>query len=134
MDSVTFPHTVSRQFFLTANVDVDELPAGVFGNVSFHAMFVSQTGVQSVHPSAIIHSTNRLEWLRIMYGSLPEFPWEVLPEANLVWLDLDGNALTEVPALESSSLEGISLAYNEVTTLQAGWSLPRLNYLVLSES
>ncbi|CAG0895573.1 unnamed protein product [Darwinula stevensoni] len=121
------------KFQLTNNEGVDELPEGVFGDVTFEEILVRGSAVASIHPAAVLPSNDRLRRLEISLSVLREFPWDVLPEfSDLTSLHFYSNVLTTLPHLRSASLTYFDISSNEIAELEAGSSLPNLTSLVLS--
>ncbi|CAG0903702.1 unnamed protein product [Darwinula stevensoni] len=131
-NDAVWPITELLDFRLTGNGYVQDLPSGVFGNVSFQSMFIHFTVVSSVHPEALSSSKDRLGELRIFDGSLQEFPWDALPAfTRLETLNLYRNELASVPAVESPSLRSLYLSGNRIAALEGPWSIPNLIFLEL---
>ncbi|CAG0894407.1 unnamed protein product, partial [Darwinula stevensoni] len=129
----TWPFTLISQFVMYDNKAVDELPSGVFGDISFQRVFIDRTIMETVHPTFMHSSLNDLRMLRIMSSSLQRLPWEILPQfAVLQFLDLRNNSMTNVPAIESASLEKLFLYDNNITSLKGGWSTPNLIMLKMN--
>ncbi|CAG0890534.1 unnamed protein product [Darwinula stevensoni] len=125
-----WPHTEFTRFNLTYNEGIQEIPEGVFGEVSFEEIFIYRTPITNVHPGAILPLKDRLWDLRIGYGAMAGFPWNIIPELpNLVRISLYGNAFTVWPLLESDSVEIIILSGNSITFLEPGFHLPKLRVL-----
>ncbi|CAG0885150.1 unnamed protein product [Darwinula stevensoni] len=124
----SWPATVLREFRLQHNVMVKELPEGVVGNVSFQYIRVKNTAIETVHPSAILPSKNRLIELEIQHSRLREFPFEILSELlSLSTLHLWNNTLTSIPALQSNSLRVLYLPFNNIVKVEEnGWNTPNL--------
>ncbi|CAG0891150.1 unnamed protein product [Darwinula stevensoni] len=130
-----WPITELGQFRLYENDAVQDLPEGVFGDVSFEEIIVGNSVVGALHPTAILTSRDRLRTLQVSYCALEEFPWDVIPQfANLTRLHLYGNAFTVIPPIQSDSLEELLLFGNHVVTLEVGSSLPNLDVLHLNEN
>ncbi|CAG0891151.1 unnamed protein product [Darwinula stevensoni] len=118
------------QFLLIENEAVQELPEGVFGNVTFEAIIIFYAAVATVHPSALLPSKDRLYHVQIYFSGLADFPWEVLPElTHLYYLDLRNNYLTALPPVLSPSLTTLDLGGNRITRLESNWSAPNLTVL-----
>ena len=117
------------------NADVEELPAEMFGPVSFqYVTFRSVSRLRTVHPQALMGSRNSLQSLRIEIGLLEDFPWEIFPDyTSLGEMYIQNNALTRLPALASPTLEWLSLVRNNISTLQAEWNTPSLKVLDLGQ-
>ncbi|CAG0893882.1 unnamed protein product [Darwinula stevensoni] len=134
-NDVDWPFQNLTRFLLKENNDVSVLPEGVFGDISFEEIFVDLTSVTSLHFTTLLPSKDRLWSLIIGFSSLEEFPWEILPQLiNLKELDLQFNALTSLPLLQSASLEYIDIMFNEISHVEAGWSLPNLRILNLNSN
>ncbi|CAG0904407.1 unnamed protein product [Darwinula stevensoni] len=122
-----------RRFLMTGNWAVEELAAGVFGNVTFDHIFIWGTNLVTVDSSAVLSSKDRLEQLTIANSLLGDFPFQILPQmTQLRGLQLDSNLLKSVPALKSQSLQNLSLSLNQIETLESGWSVPNLEILNIS--
>ncbi|CAG0886998.1 unnamed protein product [Darwinula stevensoni] len=130
-NNIAWPNNELTEFRLTNNDGVLDLPEGVFGEVSFQRLYVSGTSVANLYPLSILpHLAARLEELRIMDSSLTDFPFVILsPLRSLKVLDISGNAISAVPALQSSSLQIFNVEFNQITALEEGWSTPNLKEL-----
>ena len=122
-----------RIFYLRENKAVKELPAEVFGNVTFDCVWISDTAVEKVHPSAFLPSKDHLQDLQIAGSRLKDFPFSFLPRMRrLRVLALANNSLTSIPALNSLSLRRLKLGYNDIATVESdGWNTPHLKHLDL---
>ena len=119
---------------MQSNWVVDDLPKGVFGNVSFDNIYIQYTSLVAVDPSALLSSMDRLDQLTISQSSLTDFPFNVLAQmSRLKTLDLAQNVLVSVPAFESLVLENLRLSNNQIKELESGWSLPGLQILDISK-
>ncbi|CAG0884973.1 unnamed protein product [Darwinula stevensoni] len=76
----SWPSSQLWQFRLTDNKLVEELPEGVMGDLSFQSIWVSDTALKRIHPSAILPSGDRLVNLSVenSYNPLSEFPSTVI--------------------------------------------------------
>ncbi|CAG0890035.1 unnamed protein product [Darwinula stevensoni] len=127
-----WPSNHFTEFRMVRNEFVQELPEGVFANVSFKNIFIEHSALVSVHRTALLPSKDQLETITIADCNLEDFPWEILPElGSLAWLFLAVNALNAVPPLNSSSLESLSIVGNRIRTLESGWFLPNMQDLFL---
>ena len=119
---------------MIGNRAVEELAAGVFGNVTFDHIFILDTNLATIDSSAFLSSKDRLEQLTIVGSRLEDFPFYILPQmTQLRELQLDSNFLKSVPALKSKNLQNLSLSLNQIETLESGWSMPNLEYLNISK-
>ncbi|CAG0892360.1 unnamed protein product [Darwinula stevensoni] len=122
-----------RRFYLGLS-EIEELPEGVFGDISFQEIRITDNGMlRSIHNTALRASRDRLRVLRMEGNHLNSFPFDILPEMTaLTELTLYNNYLIFVPVINSDSLELLNLANNEITFLEEGpWSLPNLRELRL---
>ncbi|CAG0898697.1 unnamed protein product, partial [Darwinula stevensoni] len=118
------------RFNLSYNEGIQELPAGVFGEVSFEELFIYRTSISSVHPHAILPSKDRLWDLQMGYGVLKSFPWDILPEfKKIIRISLYNNVFNAWQLLQSESLEIIILSRNNISYLEPGFHLPSLRVL-----
>ena len=126
---------VCRQFRLTNNKKIEELPEGVARELSFQSIGVSDTALKRIHPSVIENSGERLVNLSIENSRLEEFPFGVLSTLHrLKGLWLQNNSLAVVPAIRSDSLELLYLSYNNITRVDAdGWATPNMRHLDMSK-
>ncbi|CAG0903132.1 unnamed protein product [Darwinula stevensoni] len=108
-----------------------KLPRGVLGLISFQAIRIDNTNVETVHPSAILASNDRLLVLEIQNSRLKEFPSHILPQLpNLLTLNLRNNSLTVLPAVESFNLRVLHLPFNNIARVEEdGWDTPNLRVL-----
>ncbi|CAG0884308.1 unnamed protein product [Darwinula stevensoni] len=127
----SWPTTRFWEFRLEDNEDVKKLPKGVLGLVSFQAIRIDNTNVETVHPSAILQSNDRLLVLEIQNSRLKAFPSHILPQLpNLLTLNLRNNSLTVLPAVESFNLRVLHLPFNNITRVEEdGWATPNLRVL-----
>ncbi|CAG0905448.1 unnamed protein product, partial [Darwinula stevensoni] len=117
-----------RTFRLLDNDMVQELPEGVFGDVTFRIVTISNTALRHVHPQAILPLKDRIRMLEITNCALQDFPWEIIPQLN-EWLSslfLSNNALTYVPPLQTRNLGLFHLDGNQIAKLDSGWDIPTL--------
>ncbi|CAG0901237.1 unnamed protein product [Darwinula stevensoni] len=134
-NNVNWPFTNLTEFRMTPNEAVRELPKGVFGDVTFQKITLIRTSVRRIHPSVLLPSKDRIRTLEMTHGALEEFPWHILRQlTNLSTLWLFRNALTTLPPLKSSSLRTLHIFVNDITNLEAGWSLPNLTALCLDSN
>ncbi|CAG0888713.1 unnamed protein product [Darwinula stevensoni] len=118
------------EFRLVNNEAIQEFPESMFGNITFEKIYVWNTAVSVVHPSSLLTSKDRLQHLSITSSRIEEFPWEILFElTSLVELDLHGNILATLPALESPSLELLVVEGNKLSALENNWKIPNLKIL-----
>ncbi|CAG0892364.1 unnamed protein product [Darwinula stevensoni] len=117
-------------------MEMEVLPEGVFGNVSFQEMYLANDNLQSIHPSALLPSKDRLEILRMEYCHLTDFPFEIIPGMKaLKHLYLYKNSLTSAPVIRSDSLEILHLFNNRIAFLpEGGWSMPNLQEFHIGEN
>ncbi|CAG0887972.1 unnamed protein product [Darwinula stevensoni] len=122
------------QFVLMDNAEVQELPEGVFRDLSFQDIWVNYTALRRIHPSALLPSKDSLETVSIRFSDLESFPFNILPQfSRLKELSLWNNSLTSVPAIQSDSLEILNLPYNNLANVGGpGWATPNLRELYLS--
>ncbi|CAG0883260.1 unnamed protein product [Darwinula stevensoni] len=132
-NSVDWNVTEVREFHMNENEFVMELPDGVFGSVSFRFIALySITKLSTVHETAFLQAKDVLESIIIQESNLENFPWGILPQLhNLGELRLDLNSLTELPALQSNTLEYLSVTGNHIPAIVPGWFLPNLKELQL---
>ncbi|CAG0884351.1 unnamed protein product [Darwinula stevensoni] len=134
-NDVEWPFAELTEFRLISNERVDSLPDGAFGGVSFQTIFIHSTALNTIHPSAVLSSKDRLELMRVTDSFLTEFPWDALSQlSSLARLDLQGNALMALPAVQSPSLEDLLLLGSRIPQLQAGWSTPNMKYLEFDQN
>ncbi|CAG0902817.1 unnamed protein product [Darwinula stevensoni] len=121
-------------FWLERNDRVEQLPEGVFGDVTFQEIEVSRTSVESIDPEALLPSKDRLERLDINNSKLKEFPFEIIAQFSiLTYLSLGANELTSLSSFQSSSLETLGVAGNQLTFF-GNMSLPNLRSFLMSFS
>ncbi|CAG0884489.1 unnamed protein product [Darwinula stevensoni] len=127
---------MSRFFLLSLNYNLKELPDGIFGNISFASMHLSLTDLETIAPSALLPSRDRLAQLAVVHSSLEEFPFELLPSfSRLESLDLSHNALTSIPPLRSYSLQKLHLLNNLIRNVEEdGWDTPNLKELDIGKN
>ncbi|CAG0902816.1 unnamed protein product [Darwinula stevensoni] len=117
-------------FRLIHNDRVQQLPGGVFSDVTFEDIRISFTSVQSVHPEALLPSKDRLRNLDINNSKLREFPYDIIAQfSNLTDLFLDATELTALSSFQSSSLE--ALVVGDHINYLGNLSLPNLKHLLL---
>ena len=115
------------------NNEVDQLHSGFFGNLSFESIFLNNTAVRIVAPSAIGPLQDQIRRIEITFSRLEAFPFKNLgPLSNLSDLHLENNNLTLASPIESMSLKILSLSFNQIRTLE-GWVTPNLRKINLSE-
>ncbi|CAG0892362.1 unnamed protein product [Darwinula stevensoni] len=128
---------VARTLWMS-HTEIEDLPDGVFGNVSFQEMRLEgNRNLRRIHPNALLPSKDRLEILIMTTCHLIDFPFEIIPELKaLKELHLNWNYLTNVPMINSNSLEKLILWGNQITYLedQSGWSMPNLKAFYLGEN
>ena len=114
---------------------VRDLPPDVFASQSFQQMEIALTDIESVHPTALSPSSDRLSSLTLSESLLSSFPFDLLPSMTaLAYLDLSSNALASLPPIRSDSLEALYLYTNRIDRIDAGdWSLPNLKYFFIGE-
>ncbi|CAG0880253.1 unnamed protein product [Darwinula stevensoni] len=123
------------QFFLRGTQGMKNLPEGIFGNVTFQEMFISDTSLETVDPSALLSSKDRLQRLTITNSRLKEFPFHVLPQMSLLRaLNLASNALKSVTPLGNLSRQNLSLWSNGTNALQLSWPTSDLESLDISNN
>ncbi|CAG0893943.1 unnamed protein product [Darwinula stevensoni] len=102
------------------NENVTEFHEGFFGALSFESIFVNHTAVKNVSPSAILPLRDQIEKLEISFSQLEGFPFHsLLSFPRLSDLRLERNSLTLVSAIQSKSLEILSLAANPLEKIPA---------------
>ncbi|CAG0897664.1 unnamed protein product [Darwinula stevensoni] len=117
----------SRAFSISDNQAIEEMPEGTFGDVSFRAISITNTAFKTIHPSNLLASKDRLEYLTVTHSSLDEFIWDALPNfPKFEGLTLGTNAFTEMPPFESLSMEEVNLYGNQIIALEAGSFAPNL--------
>ncbi|CAG0889626.1 unnamed protein product [Darwinula stevensoni] len=115
-------------FLLLDNDMVQELPEGVFGDVTFRIVTISNTALRHVHPMAILPLKDRISMLEITNCDLQDFPWEIIPQLN-EWFNslyLSNNALRYVPPLQTRNLVWLHLDGNQIAKLDSGWEIATL--------
>ena len=134
-DYIIPQHPPCREFKLQYNTMVKKLSEGILGSVSFQYIRVKNTAIETVHPSAILPSRDRLIELEIQNSRLRTFPFEILPEmSSLSTLHLWNNSLTFIPALRSDSLRVLYLPYNNIVKIEEnGWNTPNLRTFDIGE-
>ncbi|CAG0884310.1 unnamed protein product [Darwinula stevensoni] len=130
----SWPTTLFWEFRLQDNENVEKLPRGVSGILSFQSIRIKNTSVETVHPSFILQSNDRLLVLEIQNSRLKAFPSHILHQLpNLLTLNLRNNSLTDLPALQSASLRVLHLQFNNITRVEAdGWDTPNLRVFDIS--
>ncbi|CAG0899427.1 unnamed protein product, partial [Darwinula stevensoni] len=125
----------AKQFRMMNNENVTELNGSFFGALSFESIFVNHTAVKTVSPSAILPLRDQIEKLEISFSQLEEFPFHsLLNFSRLSDLRLERNSLTLVSAIQSKSLEILSLGFNKIRNLEEGWATPNLRKINLTEN
>ncbi|CAG0885973.1 unnamed protein product [Darwinula stevensoni] len=125
-----WPSIQLTKFRLSENDKVLTLPDGVFGNITFQRIHAYQTKMRTINATTFKSSRSRLQSLNIWNSRLEDFPFAILPElTQLKILDLHGNALETVPALESESLQELYLYDNQIVTFQGKLTIPNLKSL-----
>ncbi|CAG0901740.1 unnamed protein product [Darwinula stevensoni] len=123
------------EFWIMSTEGVRELPEGVFGDVMFQSISVSQNDFVSIHPSVLLSSKDRIQDLFFFETLLEEFPWDTFPQlTNLTEVDVIHNALTTLPSLQSASLGFLSVRSNQIHVIEAAPSLPNLRQLHLDDN
>ena len=115
---------------------VKELPEGVFDNISFQHIFIDNTALERIHPSAIMSSKDHVERIVIWEGrNFKDFPFQVLPQLQrLQDLLLFRGSLTAVPAVKNPSLVELNFQFNQITRFEEnGWDTPNLRKFTISE-
>ena len=132
---VGFLLIIYRTFLISNNEDVEELPADMFGWVSFQYIKLENVlNLRTVHPEAMIVSMGTLKELRIKSSLMEDFPWWILPDyTSLEYLYIHYCALTRLPALVSPSLYWLNVEGNSISALEAGWNTPTLKVLDMGE-
>ncbi|CAG0892915.1 unnamed protein product [Darwinula stevensoni] len=132
-NEASWPSSQLAHFYLRDNEEVKELPDGVFGNISFKSIKLWKTAVETIHPSVILSSKDRLSYLTIGYSHLETFPFDLLQRlSHLEGLNLVMNLLTSLPALQSDSLRELKLLGNRISKVnEDGWATPNLRLLEL---
>ncbi|CAG0900104.1 unnamed protein product [Darwinula stevensoni] len=136
-NDVSWPFNRLTEFKLYDNTAVEELPDGVFGEVSFERMYLEDCAVVTVHPTALLSSNESLYDLGIFSCPLEEFPFHVLPQLNrLELLMIDTTSIgPDVPPIQSETLQSIVLTRNQISRLnETGWSTPNLRQLSLASN
>ncbi|CAG0888721.1 unnamed protein product [Darwinula stevensoni] len=125
-----------KQFHMKGNKMLEDLHEGVFAGLSFQWIFVEDTNVRTIHPSALLHSMEVIMDLTIGDSGLEEFPFQLLPKfRRLKGLSLYGNLLTSVPALQTDTLEMLDLSMNNISRLEGNeWATPSLKNFNLSSN
>ncbi|CAG0900556.1 unnamed protein product [Darwinula stevensoni] len=131
-----WPSSRLQLFFLSLNTKLKDLPDGAFGNISFASMYLTLTNLETIAPSALLPSRDRLAHLAIVHSSLEEFPFELLPRMpRLQILHLSHNLLTSVPPLQSQSLQELNLLNNHILKVEeTGWATPNLKVLDIGKN
>ncbi|CAG0899308.1 unnamed protein product, partial [Darwinula stevensoni] len=113
------------------NIEITELPQGIFGNVSIVAVGVQLSpNFTAIHPSVLLSMKETIMAFWSDRCSLEDFPWDILPQlVAFTNLHLPGNALTTVPVLQSETLDDLDLADNNISFIEGGWFLPNLRWL-----
>ncbi|CAG0889568.1 unnamed protein product [Darwinula stevensoni] len=121
------------EFNTWGNVAITELSGGIFGNVSFQHVFIMYSeNLVTIDPSFLLAMKDTLVTVSFTSGRLEDFPWDVVPQLVVIeQISLDGNAVTTVPELQSSTLQSLWLRDNRITTLQEKWILPIFSSLAL---
>ncbi|CAG0902950.1 unnamed protein product [Darwinula stevensoni] len=124
-----FPNLTN--FYVWYNDWVTELPEGVFGTVTFERIQLNGVrNLNSVHPSVILESKDRLQQLLICDCLLDHFQWDILSQlTELKFFGLCDSDVTDLPVFDSLILEGLYLPGNRISTFEAGWSTPNIKYL-----
>ncbi|CAG0879117.1 unnamed protein product [Darwinula stevensoni] len=119
---------MAMEFVIEDNMEVAELPEGLFGALSFQGIHIWNTAVKKVHPTAMLPLKQFLTYLAILDSRLENFPFNMLHQfQHLRELWLYNNLLTFVPAFKSDSLEILSLRANKITSVEFdGWATPKL--------
>ena len=114
---------------------VTEFPEGVFGAVTFERIQLNYVrNLNSVHPSVILESKDRLQQLLICDCLLDHFQWDILSQlTELRLFGLCDSDVSELPVFDSPILEGLFLSGNRISTFEAGWSTPNIKYLEMGE-
>ncbi|CAG0898263.1 unnamed protein product [Darwinula stevensoni] len=129
-----WPSRMLWQFVIMDNAEVQELPEGVFRDLSFQDIWVNYTALRRIHPAALLPSKDSLQTMTILFSDLDSFPLDMLPLfSRLKELSLRNNSLTSVPAIESDSLEILNLPYNNLAKVEGlGWRTPNLREFYIS--
>ncbi|CAG0879115.1 unnamed protein product, partial [Darwinula stevensoni] len=132
----SWPSIQLWEFVIEDNVEVAELPEGIFGDLSFQRIFMRNTAVKKIHPTAILPFKRLLTYLAIIDSRLENFPFHILHEfRHLRELRLFNNLLTFVPTFKSESLEILRLNSNKITNLAFdGLVTPKLTWLDLHDN
>ncbi|CAG0896957.1 unnamed protein product [Darwinula stevensoni] len=131
-NDVDWPFKNLGNFALWGNRAVEDMPEGMFGEVSFRSIGISNTSIKTIHPSSLLPSKDRLELLTVTRNPMEDFPWEALTHfARLGELRFWENAFTTLRPFESSSLGEVDLTANQIKTLEAGSFAPNLFRLIL---
>ncbi|CAG0900766.1 unnamed protein product [Darwinula stevensoni] len=119
------------QFALIDNTGVQELPEGVFKDLSFLEIWVNSTALKRIHTSALYPSKDTIETLNVIFSPLQDFPFHLLPHlSRLKELTLWNTSLTQVTPIQSESLEVLRLGFNSIEMVEEnGWSTPNLREL-----
>ncbi|CAG0898476.1 unnamed protein product, partial [Darwinula stevensoni] len=137
LKKASWPFMPLWAFYLHGNKAVKELPEGVFGNISFQHIHMDDTGLERIHPSAILSSKNHLERLVVWNSpSFTEFPFHVLPVLRrLKDLLLFRCSLTSVPAVKNPSLIELTFQFNRISRIEEhGWDTPYLRKFIISDN
>ncbi|XP_050705654.1 oplophorus-luciferin 2-monooxygenase non-catalytic subunit-like isoform X5 [Eriocheir sinensis] len=96
-----------------------DLPAGVFGPVSFEEIDVTNTLIETVDEEAIVNSHNTLVRLNMRGNKINKFPFETLDlYVELIELDLANNQISGVmPDIVTEALTTLDLSGNTGITL-----------------
>ncbi|CAG0884912.1 unnamed protein product [Darwinula stevensoni] len=134
-NDASWPATNLTGFSLVDDNQVEELPEGVFNNVAFKTIYVDNSTMASLHPSALLSSQDQLDFVYIRLCPMKEFPWDTLPQlTSLTALYLKYNRLTAIPSIQSPSLDQMILSHNRISNLEAEWFAPSLTFLDLSDN
>ncbi|CAG0888219.1 unnamed protein product [Darwinula stevensoni] len=125
-----------KYFDIWWNDALTDLPSGVFGDVSFHAIQIhGARNLERMDPDALERSGDRLRDLTVAFCRLGDFPWEALPRlGELRSVDASDNAIARLPAIESPTLQSLYLQQNDISDVRAGWATPELKVLDLDNN
>ncbi|MPC95984.1 oplophorus-luciferin 2-monooxygenase non-catalytic subunit-like [Portunus trituberculatus] len=103
------------------SISLQDLPAGVFGPVSFKKIDITNTRIHTVEEQALVNSHTTLEYLNIQDNKINNFSFETLKLFTaLVNFNIANNKLSGTcPDIESGSLLFLNLSDNSGFTLRA---------------